>query len=143
MAFQIKFFGVDELTKRIEQMASPEKMADAMGKCCAIVERAAKQKAPKDTGALRRSIQSRVKTTADTVTGEVYSPLEYAPYVEYGTGLFAEQGNGRKDVPWLYEDDKGETHITSGQKPKPYMRPALKENRQKVVEKFSKEVLTK
>lgn len=47
--------------------------------------------------------------------------------VEYGTGLFAEEG-GRKDVPWHYQDDEGEWHSTSGMKPHPYMRPALNEN---------------
>ena len=48
--------------------------------------------------------------------------------VEYGTGLFAESG-GRMDVPWNYQDDEGEWHSTSGQKPQPYMRPALEENK--------------
>ena len=98
-----------------------------------VVERAAKQKAPKDTGALRRSIQSRVTADDGAVHGEVFTPLEYAPYVEYGTGLFAEKG-GRKEVPWWYQDDKGEWHRTSGQKPQPYMRPALLENREKVLQ---------
>ena len=53
--------------------------------------------------------------------------------VEYGTGLFAENGNGRKDVPWNYQDDKGEWHSTRGQKPQPFMRPALNENRTEII----------
>ena len=48
--------------------------------------------------------------------------------VEYGTGLFAESG-GRMDVPWNYQDDEGKWHSTSGQKPQPFMRPALEENK--------------
>ena len=51
--------------------------------------------------------------------------------VEYGTGLFAEDG-GRTDVPWHYQDEKGEWHSTSGMKPQPFMRPALNENREKI-----------
>lgn len=82
-------------------------------------------------GALRRSITSKVEVNGDNVTGVVYTPLEYAPYVEYGTGLFAEEG-GRKDVPWHYQDDKGNWHTTSGQKPQPFMRPALDENREEI-----------
>ena len=66
------------------------------------------------------------------MVGTVFTPLEYAPYVEYGTGLFAEKG-GRKDVPWHYQDDKGEWHSTSGQKPQPFMRPALNENREEIM----------
>ena len=53
--------------------------------------------------------------------------------VEYGTGLFAESG-GRKDVPWCYMDEKtGEFIWTSGQHPKPYMRPALEENKDDII----------
>lgn len=100
----------------------------ALGKACALIERSAKEKAPKDTGALRRSITSKVEGRE----GTVFTPLEYAPYVEYGTGLFAESG-GRKDVPWCYQDDKGEWHTTSGQKPQPFMRPALNENREEII----------
>ena len=52
--------------------------------------------------------------------------------VEYGTGLFAENG-GRKNVPWRYKDDEGNWHSTSGQHPQPYMRPALNENREEIL----------
>jgi hypothetical protein len=51
--------------------------------------------------------------------------------VEFGTGLFAEEG-GRQDVPWCYQDDEGEWHSTSGMKPNPFMRPALNENREEI-----------
>ena len=103
-----------------------------MGKGCALVERKAKQKAPKDTGALRRSITSEVKGENTEVEGSVFTPLEYAPYVEYGTGLFAEQRGRSK--PWRYEDEEGNWHTTKGQHPQPFMRPALNENREKIVE---------
>lgn len=102
-------------------------MEKALGKACALVERSAKQKAPKGNGELRRSITSKVEGEI----GVVYTPLEYAPYVEFGTGLFAEEG-GRKDVPWNYKDDEGEWHTTSGMHPQPYMRPALEENREEI-----------
>ena len=121
--------GVDELIVKLENMADESKIQQQLGIACALVERSAKMKAPKDTGALRRSITSKV----DGLTGIVFTPLEYAPYVEYGTGLFAENGAGRKDVPWNYQDDKGEWHSTRGQKPQPFMRPALNENRTEII----------
>ena len=121
--------GVDELIVKLQNMADESKIQQQLGLACALVERSAKMKAPKDTGALRRSITSKV----DGLTGIVFTPLEYAPYVEYGTGLFAENGNGRKDVPWNYQDDKGEWHSTRGQKPQPFMRPALNENRTEII----------
>lgn len=121
--------GVDELIVKLQNMTDESKIQQQLGLACALVERSAKMKAPKDTGALRRSITSKV----DGLTGIVFTPLEYAPYVELGTGLFAENGAGRKDVPWNYQDDKGEWHSTRGQKPQPFMRPALNENRTEII----------
>jgi HK97 gp10 family phage protein len=125
----IQFEGIGELQDRINLFTDQAKLEQALQKACALVERAAKEKAPKGNGDLRRSIASRV----ENLEGIVYTPLEYAPYVEYGTGLFAEGGNGRKDVPWSYQDDKGEWHTTEGMQPMPYLRPALDENRAEVM----------
>lgn len=125
----IEFEGLDEILASLDELADADNLDAALTKACLLVERSAKEKAPKGTGELRRSITSKVE---DGV-GIVFTPLEYAPYVEYGTGLFAEEG-GRKDVPWHYKDEKGEWHSTSGMKPHPYMRPALNENRDKIVE---------
>ena len=115
----------------LDDLIDMQQIQRAVGKACALVERTAKQKAPKDTGALRRSITSEVEREGNEIVGTVFTPLEYAPDVEFGTGLFAEKG-GRKDVPWCYQDDKGEWHSTSGQKPQPFMRPALNENREQI-----------
>lgn len=137
MSAEIKFEGLDEILYKLDKISSNANIEEALGTCCAIVEKSAKQKAPKDTGALRRSITSKVEDNK----GIVFTPLEYAPYVEYGTGLFAESG-GRKDVPWNYQDDEGKWHSTSGQKPQPFMRPALEENKQ-LIKQILKEELTK
>lgn len=127
----IKIEGLEEVIKNLENVTDVHKLEAAIGRACALVERSAKQKAPKGTGELRRSITSRVETDGNDVVGVVFTPLEYAPYVEFGTGLFAENG-GRMDVPWNYQDDEGEWHSTSGMKPQPYMRPALNENREQI-----------
>lgn len=119
---------IENLDIVINDLISEEKITSALKKACALLEAEAKKKAPKDTGALRRSITSEVEGTE----GVVFTPLEYAPYVEYGTGLFAEV-SGRKDVPWSYQDDEGNWHSTSGQKPQPFMRPALDENRDEIL----------
>lgn len=137
MSAEIKFEGLDEILYKLDKISSDANIEEALGTCCAVVEKSAKQKAPKDTGALRRSITSKVEGNQ----GIIFTPLEYAPYVEYGTGLFAESG-GRKDVPWNYQDDEGKWHSTSGQKPQPFMRPALEENKQ-LIKQILKEELTK
>ena len=127
MAIEIE--GLDEVLNELDKLDETVDLTQALGKACALVERTAKQLAPKDSGELRRSITSKVENNV----GIVSTPLEYAPYVEFGTGLFAE-GGGRSDVPWCYQDDKGDWHSTSGQKPQPFMRPALNQNRERIIE---------
>lgn len=158
MDFDIKFEGLDSLIDRIEKIDDVKPLVSAMYDACDIVEGAAKDKAPKDTGALRRSITSKVEITGNEIDGIVYTPLEYAPYVEYGTGLFAE--NSPTSGYWVYvrnsssssnkpskrytlEEAKQVVAImrskgldavyTNGQHPHPYMRPALQENKDKVI----------
>lgn len=128
----IKIEGLDTIVEKLENAVSEEALKKAIGKACALVERSAKEKAPKGTGELRRSITSEVYQEGGEIVGKVFTPLEYAPYVEFGTGLFAENG-GRTDVPWNYQDDEGNWHSTSGMKPRPYMRPALDENRAQII----------
>ena len=132
MNLEFEFTNLDVVVRNITDKISEDNVENALKKSCALLEREAKIKAPKDTGALRNSITSRIVRDGDEIAGEVYTPLEYAPYIEYGTGLFAE-GGGRTDVPWVYQDDKGDWHSTSGQKPQPYMRPAFDENREEIV----------
>lgn len=126
----IEFKGLEGVLDSLDNVADTSGLIQTMKKACALVERSAIQKAPKDTGALRRSITSKVTGKGSDIVGIVYTPLEYAPYIEYGTGLFAENG-GRQDA-WSYKDDKGKWHTTSGQKPQPFMRPALDENRENI-----------
>jgi HK97 gp10 family phage protein len=128
----IQLNGLEGIVERLETYNDAQKFEAQLKKACALVERAAKEKAPKGTGELRRSITSEIKQEGDNLLGVVFTPLEYAPYVEFGTGLFAEDG-GRTDVPWRYQDDRGEWHTTSGQHPQPFMRPAVDENREEIL----------
>jgi HK97 gp10 family phage protein len=125
--------GLEDVLDRVETITETINLNKAMTKACLLVERAAKEKAPKGDGNLRGSIQSKVDTSSGEIEGVIFTPLEYAPYVEYGTGIFAEE-KGRQDVPWCYKDDEGNWHTTSGMPPSPYMRPALNENRERIKE---------
>ena len=138
MADDIKIDGLEAVFNMLDSVVDPVALGKGLQMACALVERSAKQMAPKDNGELRRSIESKVEGT----TGIVFTPLEYAPYVEFGTGLFAEQG-GRTDVPWCYKDDEGNWHSTSGQKPQPFMRPALAQNRAQITKLLGKGITKK
>ena len=141
MAADIRVEGIEEVFEALDNVIDEQKLKIALGKACAVVERSAKQKAPKGTGELRRSITSKVETNGTGAVGIVFTPLEYAPYIEFGTGLFAENG-GRQDVPWCYKDDKGEWHSTSGMHPQPFMRPALDENREQIKRILGEAIVT-
>lgn len=140
---EIKFEGLENILKSIEELADIAGLEQAMDKACLVVENQAKKYADafRDTGNLTRSIKHKVEFEGNELTGIVYSDVLYAPYVEYGTGIFAEEG-GRTDVPWHYQDDKGNWHSTSGMKPQPYLRPAL-ETKAKTVQKIILKELSK
>lgn len=86
-----------------------------------IIEDEAKLRCPYDNGELRRRITHQVQDTA----GVVGTNVSYAPYVHEGTGIYAADGQGRKEVPWRYQDEEGHWHSTSGQKPQPFLRDAM------------------
>jgi hypothetical protein len=66
------------------------------------------------------------------VSVEIGTALEHGIYHEFGTGIYAEEGKGR-ETPWVYFDAKGgEFYTTSGVRPRPWLRPALDENRPKI-----------
>ena len=104
-------------------------MFRALESAALIVEASAKALAPVgDSGELRDKIDHNVKDGANGPEAKIGSPLDYAMYVEYGTGEFAENGAGRKGG-WSYQTPDGEWHHTDGMKPQPFLRPAFRENK--------------
>lgn len=107
-------------------------LEQAINKACLVIERDAKVRCPVKTGTLRNSITH----TAEGNTGYVGSNIPYAPFIEIGTGLYSSQGDGRKDVPWMYKDAEGQWHITSGSHPHPFLKPARDENLSAIMKCF-------
>lgn len=168
MAIEIQ--GLEGVYKRLEGLADAAKAKQAITTACLLVEGEARKNAQalsEGNGTLAGSIASRI----DDYTGVVYTPLFYAPYVEYGTGIEAQHPSkpGRQDVPWVFVEhsasesgssqrsytlekaketvaylrSKGlEAYYTYGQKPQPFMRPALDDNRDKVIEILKRGLLS-
>lgn len=87
-------------------------------------------------GDLRQSI----KYELDDNKILIGSTSKYAVYVEKGTGIYAEDGNGRT-TPWVYYDQKaGEYFLTRGQKPQPFLTPAVFENIEEIKSIFVEEM---
>lgn len=76
------------------------------------------------TGNLRNSITHDAVAEDNAVTVIVGSAVEYAPYVELGTGAHASGGGGRGSS-WVYQGQDGNWHRTSGMPPRPFIRPAV------------------
>ena len=84
------------------------------------------------TGNLRNNINTSVKWEGNTCVGVISANTNYAIYVEYGTGIYAPNGNGRP-IPWVYTPDNGEHfYWTRGQHPQPFMNPALENAKDKI-----------
>jgi len=93
-----------------------------------------------DEGLLRASINHATDENENEIRGRVGTNLEYAPYVHYGTGIYATDGNGRK-TGWLFEGDSVKwrgVHFTKGQKPHPFLQSSMDKNRNKL-ESFFKD----
>ena len=76
-----------------------------------------------DTGRLRNSVAHAVHGH-DAYIG---TNVEYAPYHELGTGIYASQAGGRQ-TPWTYRDAKGNFHKTRGLYPIHFLKKAASEH---------------
>lgn len=104
-------------------------IAKALERCGSQAEGYAKenitaQKAV-DTGNLRNSIAHKVDMSQKVVY--VGTSVEYAPYIELGTGKY--YSGGRPDS-WVYQDTEGNWHHTNGQRARPYLKPAVADHKQ-------------
>lgn len=81
------------------------KCFQAMEKACLLVEGDAKRICPVDTGRLRASLSHEIEKKGDETVGRVGTNVEYGVYVEYGTSKMSA---------------------------KPYLRPALENNKGKI-----------
>ena len=102
-----------------------------------MAESYAKELCPVDTGNLRNSITHTTENNNRTVV--ISSSVTYAPFIELGTGKYAEGGGGRQ-TPWSYQDSNGNWHTTSGMPPRPYIRPAIEKHKDEYKEVLQTEM---
>ncbi|MEZ0482650.1 HK97-gp10 family putative phage morphogenesis protein [Planococcus sp. SSTMD024] len=91
-----------------------------------IIQSNAKSLAPVDSSNLKDSIEMEI--FEDGLKAVVRVTADYAIYVEYGTGIYAEGpgGSRAKKIPWTYWSVKLQKYVTtSGMKAQPYWNPAV------------------
>lgn len=109
----------DEVYKELEAACQR-----ALEKCGLVAEGHAKKLCPVDTGNLRNSITHTVSDNGERAA-YVGTNSEYGVYVECGTGIYYPGG---RQTPWVYQDEKGDWHLTHGQRAKPFIKPAVAEH---------------
>ena len=101
-----------------------------MKKAASVVQLRAVELAPVDTGRLRSSITQEVAP----LRGRVYTNVEYAPHVELGTRPHIIRPRFKRALHWQRggRDFFAMSVNHPGTRPKPFMRPALEQNRGRI-----------
>ena len=95
----------------------------ALERCGLQAEGYAKDLAPVDTGNLRNSISHKVDEAEPAAY--IGTNVEYAPYIEFGTGSESTIGGGTPKEHWAYMGEDGEWHIGKPMKAQPFLKPAV------------------
>ena len=126
---ELEIEGMSELKEKL----SPENLImkpikDLLGKAALVLEALAKQKAtgrpgPKvQTGRLRASLTHTIDSASPPLWAKVGTPVEYAPYVEYGHAQHPGQF-----VPIL------EARLVQSESPAyPFLNPAYEESKDRI-----------
>lgn len=128
----IKIEGLEKLTRKLDYLGGNSNAVIDKGLALGAekIKADAKRICPEDTGHLKGSI-TREKIPNGYAVG---TNVEYAPYVEYGTGT-----KGDPSVPhtqhdkWTYQDEKGDYHTAYAQPPRPYLSKAFNDNKQYIL----------
>ena len=124
-------FDASDVNNKLEKMAANLTMGlhNALAQAGEIVRADAVANCPVDTGRLKGSITNNV----DGNSAVVGTNVSYAPFVEWGTGSKGspEVAHTTKEK-WIYCSG-GKFYTTSGMAPQPFLVPALKSNREKIV----------
>ncbi|MEH6957220.1 HK97-gp10 family putative phage morphogenesis protein [Neobacillus drentensis] len=120
----------------IEDMKRKRKQT--MEEIATFVEAEAKQRAPVDTGDLRRRITHVTQHTDDESRAKIGTNLEYAPVIEEGSKPHKIKRNDGKplkikiDGKWVTVDEVNHP----GTKAQPFLRPAIDENAGEIQERI-------
>ena len=125
---------LSQFNARIKQAhLNKQDLLDVEGPGALVLINGIRSRIPVDTAAAKTSVnQHIIESTDTTLIDDVGPEVEYGPYLEYGTGEYAESGQGRKGG-WRYMDAKGNWHFTLGMHPQPYMRPTALEDKDQVI----------
>lgn len=92
--------GLEKVLQKLGPDLIAEPLRDFLNKAGQHVQSEAKERAPVDTGRLRSSITTEVDDGLPPLWAKVGSNVDYAPYMEYGTGGQSDGSGGRGGRHW-------------------------------------------
>lgn len=112
--------GLDELLATLSGLGGniKESAKKGLGRGAKKIQKNAKMLAPVKTGQLRNSIKTKSEITPDGAEAKVYTNVEHAPYVEFGTGQRGTESNIDRPEGISYKAD------WKGQAAQPFLTPA-------------------
>ena len=133
MSADVEIKGFDELARKLREIGADvsAELETAGTKGMLVLEGAIKEGAPVRTGELMNSYTTEATREGDLVVITTGTNKTNAVFVEYGTGICAENGDGRKGG-WVYINEDGERVFTMGSHPHPHVRPALDKTREQI-----------
>lgn len=167
-----KIQGLDSLLRKLDKLggSSHDALKKGITRATGLVRGDAKELCPVNEGRLRNSIGASIQEKDGAIVGKVSTNIEYAPYVEFGTGPVGRASP--KDLPpelagkiqykadgwWIHssqidaeiaekyhffrwESPDGEVfYRTEGQPAHPFLYPALKQNTRRIKQIIKEEV---
>ena len=141
--------GVDSLMKKLTAIGgnANEVLKRSISTQIKYVLGEAKDLCPVDSGDLRQSIFTDMKASQGEVLGKVFTNMEHASYVEFGTGKVGETTPvaGKYLGALSYKQDKWLVNIPEvgprwieGQPAQPFLYPALKNSEDIIIKGIKK-----
>lgn len=163
--------GLASLEAKLDKLADVSAIEEGMKNAMLVVQGAAKAEAPVSKvsggGGLRDSIHTDIENSGSHIKGICYTNLEYAQYVEFGTGpagqaehsgISPEVAVAYRQTGWIIpakemseadamaygfpvitgKDGQIIGYATRGQRAQPFMYPALKNNQKAVLKELEK-----
>lgn len=129
--FKIKVY--NNVVKETLRTTAINALEEASGELESQAKRNTKVKTGKTKGSWQHIVDE------DRLEAHIGSNYENAIWEEFGTGIYAQNGNGRK-TPWTYTPDEGEHfYRTRGKKPRRMLQNAFNSTKYKI-EKYFKEL---
>ena len=125
MGISVRIKGVESASKRLRKLPAGclKEVTDGVNKAAAVVNAGAKRNCPVDTGLLRESIHAQpAQAQGNDVTATIGTSVEYAPYVEFGTG-------SRGGYPYKTSLALSYKKNWPGQQAQPFLGKSLNENK--------------